>query len=193
MFLLAQNSYDAEFGSEPKTSSDTEVSIWQSSDWIPIPLDGRFESLAVARLDYITCCHEAGTNIDTDVEFDDAEDIVRYLPRAFTISLFAPFPSMWFDKGSSEPYTVMRRVSGLEMTIAYISFLGLLLVAWYKRNKIEFWVILIFCLAIIVSQGLVVANIGTLYRFRYGPFMMLVCLGWTGLLHIMDQRVSITL
>jgi hypothetical protein len=41
---------------------------------------------------------------------------------------------------------------------------------------------------LILPQGLVVANIGTLYRFRFGGYMAIMALGLAGLLTRLSKK-----
>jgi hypothetical protein len=71
----------------------------------------------------------------------------------------------------------MRHVASIEMLVSYFGLAGLLAAAVSWRRRPEFWVIAAFCTAILLSQSLVVVNLGTLYRFRYGYHTLLVGLG----------------
>ena len=42
---------------------------------------------------------DAGSNIDSDVQFSNAVDVIAYLPRALEIGIFSPFPNYWFSDG----------------------------------------------------------------------------------------------
>jgi hypothetical protein len=108
------------------------------------------------------------------------DDYVLYMPRAAEIAFLAPFPNMWFEQGSSDQNTLMRRISAFEMIIVYICLLGMPLAIWCFYRRSEFWVIIIFCSSILLIYGFGMPNAGTLYRMRYGYMMILVAVGLTG-------------
>ncbi len=121
-----------------------------------------------------------GSNIDTDIYFRDAQDIVQYIPRAIEIGFMSPFPSDWLEQGSKAPNTMMRRVSGLEMVYIYLSYLGLLAAFWTWRKRPEFWVFMIYCIGMVFIYTLGTPNVGTLYRLRYPVIMAVVGIGTGG-------------
>jgi hypothetical protein len=108
------------------------------------------------------------------VGFHSIKDFLLYLPRAAEIAFLSPFPTDWFKPGSLPANTVMRRVSGFEMVGVYIALALLPYAVWRWRARPDLWIILIFCSGMLLIFGLVVANVGTLYRFRYGFLMTIV-------------------
>jgi hypothetical protein len=65
------------------------------------PFLGSFaKRVGTLRHKFIVAYPLAGSNIDTDVELNSAFDLVRYLPRAIEVGLFAPFPRMWVTPGA---------------------------------------------------------------------------------------------
>lgn len=52
--------------------------------------------------------YDAGSNIDSDVRFEDLIDVIEYLPRAISVGFFAPFPNMWFIEGKSPGSQIIR-------------------------------------------------------------------------------------
>ena len=121
----------------------------------------------------------AGSNIDTDVEFNSTADIIRYLPRAALIGLFAPFPNTWFATGLQNG-RLGRLIGGSETFVLYIIEVMALIGLWHKRRELLAWWLLLIPLMGAVSLGLVVTNVGALYRMRYVFVMLLVILGSYG-------------
>jgi putative peptidoglycan lipid II flippase len=132
---------------------------------------------------------EAGSNIDLGVQFNTKGDVIRHLPRALVIGLVAPFPNMWFDPGK-QVGAAGRRLSGFETLVSYgiqcLALFGL----WRERRNLSAW----FLFAVIISGalgvGLVIANIGTLYRVRYPFWALLVILGASGADHLIRRRAT---
>jgi hypothetical protein len=56
-------------------------------------------SVGLVRARFVYTYPDAGSNIDSDVQFNSFADIIRYSPRAAAIGFFAPFPDMWFAPG----------------------------------------------------------------------------------------------
>jgi hypothetical protein len=134
--------------------------------------------VAQRRAQFVILYKGSGSAIDEDVAFRDTSDIVRHLPRAAAIGLFAPFPSMWFGSGGHVGRGG-RLVAGVETLLLYfveaLACFGL----WRARREPAAWLIALFALASMLAMGLVVTNVGAAFRLRY-PFMMLVlilCVG----------------
>ncbi len=123
----------------------------------------------------------AGSNIDKDVRFLALSDVVAYIPRAMQIGLLAPFPDAWFARGASSGGTFMRAVSAIEMIMSYAMLFGL--AAGLRVGK---WhrvcVAAVFAVAFVplIVHALVISNIGSLYRMRYGYWQLFNCLGLIG-------------
>ena len=155
---------------------------WEDSGWVPKVLEDVFYSLAVVRHGFTTLNPDAASKIDVDVEFNSASDVVAYLPRAAQIAFFSPFPGQWFDRGNLSTTTMMRRVSAVEMIGVWVALIFLPYALWHWRRRSEFWVLAGFCSGMMVAYGLVIANVGSLYRVRYGFLMTLVALSIAGAL-----------
>ncbi len=147
-----------------------------------------FTSLKNARSGFLTT--KGNSSIDESRAFYDIEDMLSYIPRAMQIALFSPFPCQWFQKGSSDENTAMRKIVGFEMTGVYFALFFLPYAVWYWRKKIEMWLILIFCILPLLFYGLTICNIGTLHRFRYGFLMLIVAFGIAGMLLIKEKYDS---
>jgi hypothetical protein len=153
---------------------------WHPTPLLPSVLDNKFLALASVRRDYCVGYPNAGSNIDVEVRFRRAVDIVAYIPRAAAIAFLAPFPSQWFGQGTLEANTTMRRISAFEMAGVYMTLPLLLLALWYWRRRADTWVLVIFCGSMMMVLGLVIPNVGTLYRLRYGFLMVFVAAAIAG-------------
>ena len=132
-----------------------------------------------------------GSNIDTDFRINNATDLVRYLPRATAIGLFAPFPSMWVEEGKTVG-SLFRRISGAETMLMYAIELLALVAVWRNRRKLLVWFLTSIAALGVVSLGLVVINIGTLYRQRYSFLILIMILGAGEISHCLQTfRVGV--
>lgn len=160
------------------TAEEPVITVaWERSAWLPASLDDKLYALAVIRKAYRIRYPDAGSNIDIDKEFHNVREIVAYIPRALQIAFLSPFPKQWLERSSLGVNTVMRRVSALETAGVYLALAFLPYAVWRWRRRVELWVILAFSTGMMLIFGLVVPNIGTMYRVRYGYIMVLVALG----------------
>jgi 4-amino-4-deoxy-L-arabinose transferase-like glycosyltransferase len=121
----------------------------------------------------------SSSNIDTDVEFSSMADIGWYLPRAAVIGFFAPFPNMWF--APVDPAGRVRRmIAGLETIFMYVIEALVVFGLWSKRRHLPAWLLFLTAAIGVTALGMVVANIGTLYRMRYAFWMLLIIIGMEG-------------
>ncbi len=138
------------------------------------------EQVGILRQRFVTKYPHSNSNIDSNVKFMNTRDVIRYLPRATEIGLLAPFPKMWFETGDSVG-DKGRLVSGLETLLIYVVEVFAVVGLWLGRRKLSVW--LLFSIAIMgtVALGLVVVNVGTLYRLRYVFLIMLIVLAAGGM------------
>lgn len=132
----------------------------------------------------------AGSNIDTDVRFQSTADIIAYLPRAMVIGFFSPFPQMWFATGAQNG-RIGRLVGGAETLCLYVIELMALIGLWHKRQQLAAWLLCVIPIMGMTALGLVVTNVGALYRMRFVFVMVLVILGSEGIrqtLHLISSK-----
>jgi tetratricopeptide (TPR) repeat protein len=126
------------------------------------------------------------STIDSEVQFRDYGDVLRYLPRAVANVLLAPYPWQWFDvRGGTGPFKALSAVEALLLYACLIPLIvGLAMVV--RRGSPDALYLAVFVVAMTVLLGLVVSNLGTLFRLRLESLLPLFAaggLGWTWLLH----------
>jgi hypothetical protein len=119
------------------------------------------------------------SNIDTAVRLDNTGAVVRYLPRATVIGVFAPFPQLWVEAGKVGH--MGRLISGVETLLMYFCYAFALVCLWHERRRVAVWLPVLAALAGMVLLGLVVVNVGALFRLRYIFWILLIPVGVKGL------------
>lgn len=157
---------------------------WQPTSWVPQVIENYVEVMARSRVGLIDegLKIQAGSLYDIDKRPSSTPQVVAYAPRALQIALFAPFPSLWFEKLS-----VTRLVAVGEMAIWYLIAPGLLLALWFARSRAVL-AVLAFSLALLTLYGITIANVGTLYRIRYLYLFLLMLVGLAGWLGFLERR-----
>ena len=122
---------------------------------------------------------DAGSNIDSDVQINNTIDLIRYLPRAAMIGFFAPFPNMWLAT-ANQVSRGGRLLSRVEMLGIYLVEAFALIGLWSGRRRLSVWFPLLVAVMGMMSLGLVVINIGALYRLRYVFVILLIVLASEG-------------
>ena len=128
-----------------------------------------------------------GSNIDTDTRFRTVADLVRYLPRALVVGLFAPFPNLWWKAGRQVGQGG-RGLAGFETLLTYVIECLALFGLWRGRRKLAAWFLFMFAALGALSLGIAVNNIGALYRMRYPFWVLLAILGAGGAVGLFRQR-----
>lgn len=131
----------------------------------------------------------SGSTIDTDVQLRGKSDMLWYLPRAAEIGFLAPFPDMWLGKGARVNHAG-RLLSGCEMLLTYALELLALFGVWYERRRTGPWLLLLVSAGGALGLGLVVRNVGTLYRLRYPFWALLVILAAGGAVRLYSHAAS---
>jgi hypothetical protein len=73
--------------------------------------------------------------------------------------------------------TMARKVVGGVALFFYVCLIGLGMGLWQLRRNMLLWVMIGVCLFGILIYALTYPNIGTLMRYRYGFYMLLVSFG----------------
>jgi putative peptidoglycan lipid II flippase len=121
----------------------------------------------------------SSSNIDIDVEFASLADIAWYLPRAAVIGFFAPFPNMWLTP-VDRAGRARRMLAGMETITMYLIEVLMIFGLWSARRRLPVWMLFLTAAIGVVALGMVVANIGTLYRMRYAFWILLIIIGMEG-------------
>lgn len=149
--------------------------VWRHTGWLPMAVEGRFYRIATARLGAIS---QGGNSlVDADWRLDSVGSVLAYLPRALQLGLFSPFPELWGGQASTPAMTMARKVVGAVTLVFYVCLLGLAFGLWRIRKNLSLWVMIGACLTGILVYAVTYPNIGTLIRYRYGFYMLLIGFG----------------
>jgi hypothetical protein len=118
----------------------------------------------------------AGSIIDAQVNFFSPTDVIKYIPRALEIGYLAPFPSMWLASGYNVGLAG-RLLSGVEMAVTYMIEALACVFMWRRRRRLDAWLLFLTTTTGVLALGIVVVNLGTLYRMRYPFWILIVIMG----------------
>jgi hypothetical protein len=130
---------------------------------------------------------QAGSDIDGGVRLNGWFDIVRQAPRAAVVGFFAPFPSMWMTSGK-QVGGGGRLLAGVETLLSYAFECLALIGLWAARKHLSAWLLFFVVTLGAVALGLVVANIGALYRLRYPFWAMLFVFSAGGVDYLLRRQ-----
>jgi len=133
---------------------------------------------------------EAGSDIDREVEFNSTTDIIRHIPRAIVVGFLGPFPNMWFAAGR-QVGSSGRLLAGFETLLSYMFECLALFGLWRERKNLSAWFIFLVITLGAVALGLVVANIGALYRLRFPFWVLLIICGANGAVYLFHRRAIV--
>lgn len=156
---------------------------WDKSALMPDFAENYIETAAKTRVGLI----EYGLSVNAKSMIDIADipssigDVLMYIPRAFQISLFAPFPNTWLKEKS-----FTRIVTAMEMSIFYLFIPGLFFLVKYNRKPTVF-LALFFASFFLLIYGFTQSNLGTLYRYRYAYFFIIYALSGLGWCLFLDK------
>jgi hypothetical protein len=182
-------------------SGNTNQDIWQGSrrgkrDLVIATLEPSANpwSRLVARIGklrqgFVLEFSDAGSNIDTNVVIASTADLIFYLPRATLIGFCAPFPNMWFAVGT-QVSRGGRLLSGVETMVMYLVEVFAVVTLWKRRRDVSVWFLWLVAAMGVISLGLVVVNIGALFRLRYVFVILLIILGAEGARLVFEQLVA---
>jgi len=116
---------------------------------------------------------DAGSLLDAQAEFRNVGDLLRYLPRALAIGMWAPFPSAWFSTGRRVG-NLGKMVSGFEMLAIYLLQALAALALIREPQQLTRWFVVAIVVCGVTAIAFVVPNAGAIYRFRYVFWILLV-------------------
>jgi hypothetical protein len=130
-----------------------------------------------------------GSRIDPEIKLNGPANIVRHVPRALVVGFFAPFPNMWLRSGKQVGLSG-RLISGFEMLLTYVIESMALFGLWSQRKNLSAWLLLSVSGLGALGLGLVVNNMGAMYRLRY-PFWVLILILGAGGVSFLYHRFSV--
>lgn len=199
--------YPSDQGGQPKAAASDGVEVPtvisylpRSDEEPPTTYTGRLYAwadrmglrLGSIRYRFAAIYSESGSNIDSEIRLRNLKDLFLYLPRAFEIGCCAPFPGMWIAAGK-QVGRAGKLLSGAETFIMYIFELLALVAVFRPPRRLAAWLLLSTSALGMTLLGLVVPNVGALYRFRYIFWILLIILGAKGLeavLMLFRQRIG---
>jgi len=161
------------------TRDERAVKFTEEAEQSPSVLSSLRARIAERRRIFIRDRGVQDSTIDSAVVFNNNVDLVRYLPRATLIGLFAPFPRMWLESASITGRGG-RFLAGAETLLFYLVALAAGICAYVERRNFSSWFLLLVAFINAVALGLVVTNIGTLFRLRYVFWMLIIIMGARG-------------
>ncbi len=148
--------------------------------WPPV-LEGTIQRLIDWRLRYAKAAWSASLAFDLwDVQ--NVDDFIAYIPRALTVACCFPTVGNWVDIPQPKARFLLF-VTGFETLLADVGLVGFLIAAYRRRISWDVFCILaaiFFCVILPIVYS--APNLGTIYRLRYAPFMLVACIGWGHLL-----------
>jgi len=160
---------------------------WIKTEWLPRSLDNIFLTLAIIRVGYASTL--GGSDIDSIIHFRSVSEFFYYMPRAIQIGFTAPFLSSWSVEVINSSGEMLKKIVLVEMLLVYPALLFLIYALFHWCNKIETWLIFIFCTIFILLYTYITPNIGSLHRTRYGFLMTLTALGIAGGIALWQNRL----
>lgn len=143
--------------------------------------------ISLLRQRFIKMYPGAGSNIHTDTIFKTNGDLLRYVPRAVAIGFLAPFPGMWVTAGN-QVGRAGRLLVGGEMLVLYAFNLLALAGLFYRREQLSAWWLWLSAATGFTAFGLVVVNVGALFRMRYVFCMLIIIVGSEGIVRALSIK-----
>jgi len=173
--------------STPQRLRKTDLD-WQPTTGIPEFVDEKMREMALKRANQLFKFPSGNTNFDEAVSLNSTSAILGYAPRAAMIGLLSPFPDLWFSSSEKATSGLTRAVSGVEMVLAYALLPGMVLAGFRYRRESGFWVTVLICMGMMTILAIGMPNLGTLYRFRYPFFSVVVGIGAAGWLCLIAKK-----
>ena len=172
---------------DPKSKSLKHVCLkkvytnsWVNISWLPDNLNNKARAIIAQRC-LIYSMLENDPNQATQYSIIDHSfspkgtiDVFAYLPKAFLIGVFKPWPTEWFMQFKNRS-SVFYIFSTLEMVL-FLSSLPLL-IYWFLKNYTSSLLIpFLLSSYVITVYAMATPFLGALYRYRYPWWMVMLTL-----------------
>ena len=148
---------------------------WISTKWLPDRIERKLYTISITRIGVINT--GGSTVVDRKIYLNNAVSFITYFPRALQLGLFSPLPHLWLEDASTPVMTLSRKIIGAMTFIFYFFFFCLVMGILSRWKNMVIWLTLTFCMIGILIFSYTYPNIGTLLRFRYGFYMILIAIG----------------
>ncbi|MGF1531044.1 MAG: hypothetical protein ACFCU4_06760 [Puniceicoccaceae bacterium] len=190
----------AEVDSLPRVGATTEEEpgdewltpaaiYWERSSWLPEIIDRVFQRVAYNRQIFLGIYGYEGSTLDGERLFNRTSAVLGYLPKAFKNAWLAPYPGQLEGQARSPTGGAQRLVSNFEMLIAY-----LLLAACVVRMGVlmewRIWMVILTSSLVMLPLAIGLPAVGSLYRIRYGPFMVGLAIGAAAIVAHVRRRLE---
>lgn len=155
--------------------SGSSTYTYQHSDWLPWAFEKHVYQIAMVRANSLTL--GGNTLVDASYRFDSLMSFLSYFPRALQIGLLSPLPNLWVGQGSTPAMTAARKIMGPVTVVFYFSLVGAIMGVYFLRKRPSFWITYLNLLLGILVFAVITPNVGTIIRYRYGFYMLLVAIG----------------
>jgi hypothetical protein len=192
--------YPSDQSGPSKTAASEGTEVLTEVQWVVRPqtsdtIVGRFKAgadkfarrISSMRTRFAAGYPDAGSLVDGSVEFSSVTDLVGYLPRAAEIGLWAPFPNTWFRTGRFVGH-LGKILTGLETFLIYCFSVLAVTAIIREPRRLGLWFVLATAVMGATALAVIVPNVGALYRFRYGFWVMLIIAAMTGLDGLISSR-----
>jgi len=125
----------------------------------------------------------AGSDLNNNDHFTSPKDILLYIPRAALVGFFAPFPNMWWAAGKQVGLSG-RLLAGAESILTYLIEGFAVIGFWNRRKDLSLWFLSLAAAVGVVALGLIVSNMGAMYRLRYPFWILIVIVGASGMMDL---------
>lgn len=168
-----------------KTTTSAPVPKQQMNFWMSLrsAADHAASRVGTIRRNFVVGYPDSNSTLDGNVVFKDAGDVLRYLPRACLIGFFAPFPDMWLAR-SARVGATGKLISATETLFMYAVQVLAVIGLFHERRSFSAWLLFLTASIGVTTLGLVVANVGALYRQRYVFWFLFIILGVRGAIHL---------
>jgi len=155
--------------------SGSSTYTYQHSDWLPWAFEKHVYQIAMIRGNNLIL--GGNTLVDASYRFDSLMSFLSYFPRALQIGLLSPLPNLWVGQGSTPAMTAARKIMGPVTVVFYFSLVGAIMGVYFLRKRPSFWITYLNLLLGILVFAVITPNVGTIIRYRYGFYMLLVAIG----------------
>ena len=159
--------------------------LWKNSEYVPDILESFLYKIAEGRSKAI---FYAGDSLYSKKNFSSVMEFLQIAPSAIFYGLFSPLPNLWYGEASSPSMTIARNIMGFFTFFLYFTLFFAFKKFFVNKKNIPLIFLAFFCIMGCAFFALSYPNVGTIIRWRFAFYIIIVSIGFSYILNIFLKK-----
>lgn len=162
-------------------------SYWENTKYVPVIIESFLYKISYNRFKAISY---AGNSLYSTKNFSSISELIPLLPVSLFYGVFSPLPDLWYGEGSNPAMTIARNIMGLFTFLLYFPLLMVSIKTLFNVKNIPLIFLITFCVIGCTFIALLYPNVGTMLRWRFSFYIILISIGISYILDIVLKKIK---